>query len=301
MFGCSEVSGSGAGGAGGLGAAGTGGTAGVGGATLTCVEATSRCSNGPIDPIVEDESCQLAEPPPLAQACDGSESFVRPARCSHGTTFTYQLTALEIDDDCNGGYDLDGCDGDSCRRGDQASEEGLNGVDNGLAGLASLVRALGRNLGVINQAYYNALCRGDIDMLFRVDANPEEDCATVTAIVDGEEVAEVAVNLSDDGCLSGSLGNIVFTFGEEPWELSNVRTQFTISEEGFANGQLGATLDQDTLSALAGELIGGGAELLVGTILDIDSALNGDPLTDCNALSLTLKVGGVTIEPPTAP
>lgn len=281
---------------GGTGGGGAGGTAGVGGVDLSCAVPTGRCTSGELDPVTKGD-CAVDEPPVLPEACDGTESLERPTQCPlTGTTITYQLTSIALDGDCNSGYDLDGCDGDSCLRGDNASLEGADGVDNGLAGLASFVEGLGANLGIMNQAYYDALCSGLSDTRFIVDANPEDNCATVTPVIDAEEKGAVAVNLSDAGCLSGDVGNLPFFLGGTVRSLGNVRARFTVSDNGFANGKIGGTIDRNTATSIANMVIGSGAGLLVSRVLDINQELERDPLAACDALSLTLAVGGVTLE-----
>jgi len=134
VMGCSETAGTG--GSGGVG--GVGGVGGTGGMALACLPVEDiLCANTDIDPI--EPCCALLAPPDQENACTGNESLVNPTSCTAtGTTVMYQLVLLKIAGDCNVGYDLDTCNGYSCERGLIAPGEGIDGVDNALAGLASV-------------------------------------------------------------------------------------------------------------------------------------------------------------------
>jgi hypothetical protein len=269
---------------------------GTGGSSLPlCVEATASCESGDIDPIVEDPSCTIGKPPTQPNACDGTESVQNPVSCApSGNTISYQLTLLEIAEDCDLGYDLDGCNGNSCVVGDLAPGEGANGIDNALAGLASFLNPLGGNLGGVSQAFYDAICEGRLDVRFVVDANPEQRCASVTTYVDDEFSGTVVLNLSNVGCLSGRLGSILLTLGGGiTRELGNVVLRMTMTENGLSDGIVGGTMDQATAGAIAGEFLGIPASGLVARLLDIDDGLEGSLAEPCNALSVTLRLGGV--------
>ncbi|MDH3653004.1 MAG: hypothetical protein OEN21_01940 [Myxococcales bacterium] len=301
-FGCSEDT-SETGGSGGT--AGTGGTAGEGGGggtgPLACAEVDPSCTNGEVDPT--DENCVPAlATPPTADVCDGTESLENPTECATtGTTVTHQLTQLEILTDCNLGYDLDGCAGVSCLNGGLAPGEGLDGVDNALAGLAPTLVTVGGNLGGVNQAFYDAVCSGVIDLALRVDANVEAGCATVELLVNGTAAGTVLLNVGPmvEGavCASGTIGDLPISIGEPGMAVDGaignavVRVSIT-PDTGFSNGTLGGTVDQATAAAIADLLIDGGSAVVV-QVLDINDDLSGDVGTACNALSLTLTIGGV--------
>jgi hypothetical protein len=279
---------------------GTGGTGDAAVVQLACEESTSFCTNGQIDPIERDEGCLVADPPVLPDACDGTESLDRPLSCAQtGNAIVYRFTSAQIADDCNLGYDLDGCNGNSCALGENAPGEGMGGVDNAIAGLAPLATTLDTNLGVVNQALYDELCESKTVVRFAVDANPEQNCATVTTFIDDQLEGTVLLNLSDTGCLSGELGVIPLEIAGTVRSLDNAVGRLTMSESGFANGIVGVTLDQATATTLATRLIGALGSTLVVRLLDIDEDLDGDPLVACNALSVTLRVGGAA-EAPTA-
>ncbi len=311
-FGCSDDSsgtaGSGGGGTGGEGGTG-GGTGGTGGGGMACSEPpASMCMNGEIG---ETTPCCELPIPPSASVCLGDESLVNPASCTEtGTVVIHQLTQFEILGDCNVGYDLDGCNGESCSLGGLAPGEGMDGNDNALAGLAPVLSGVGGNLDGVNQALSDALCGvgGDacdetvttLDLKFGVDANLDENCATVDLIVDGAEVGTVLLNVSDpvDGavCASGTIGTIPVELGGTNGSFGNAVIQMTISEGGFSDGKLGATVDATTAVAIAeGILTGAGA--VVGQVFDINENLEGDSSTPCNALSGTYLVGGVVAAP----
>lgn len=293
MLGCSGVTDDGPGGT-----PGTGGTPENTVVEFACAESTSSCTSGQIDPIERDEECLVADPPVLPDACDGTESLERPLSCAQtGNTIFYRLTSAQITDDCNLGYDLDGCDGNSCALGENASGEGMGGVDNAIAGLAPLATSLDTNLGVVNQGLYDELCKGKTVVGFEVDANPEQKCATVTTFIDDQLGGTIVLNLSETGCLSGELSVIPLELGGTVRSLDNAVGRITISESGLANGIVGVTIDQATAATLATRLIGSLGSALVVRLLDIDKDLDGDPLVACNALSATVLVGGVAEAP----
>ena len=246
VIGCSETAGTGgaAGHGGSSGVGGDGGTAGAGVDPLPCQPTTDRCQNGTIG--AHEPCCEQAVPE-QENACDGSESTVNPASCTPtGNPTTYRLTVMEVEGDCNVGYDLDGCDGQSCVPGPLLEGEGIGGVDNRLASFELVSAGLGYSLASLNQAFSNSLCglseggvcesgddagnpcRRDDDcagadvrcverdctreiapteIRLSVDANAAEGCANVTVLTDGEP-STLTLNLSDDGCLSGELGPI---------------------------------------------------------------------------------------------
>jgi hypothetical protein len=299
MLGCTTVTDDGSGGTSGTGGDGT---ADAAVAQVTCAASVSSCTNEQIDPIEKDEECSLGDPPDLPDACDGTESIERPLSCTQtGNTITYRLTSAQIAEDCNLGYDLDGCDGQSCFPGHDAPDEGLAGVDNALAGLAPLAISLGTNLGVINQGLYDELCTGKTVVQFVVDPNPEEGCATVTTFIDDTLEGSILLNLTESGCLSGGFGVIPLEIAGAVRSLDNAVGRMTISESGIANGIVGATIDQATAASLATRLIGVVGTALVARLLDINAELTADPLVACNALSVTLRIGGVAEEPAADP
>jgi hypothetical protein len=261
------------------------------------------CENGEIAPIVP--CCELPAPPDVADACDGSESLVNPTSCtSGGATVNYLLTQFEILDDCNLGYDLDGCFGRSCIPGGLAPPEGQDGVDNGLAGLGAILDGVDSNLVRANQWFADALCgksneHGEgcetdvlkIELRLAVTADAEESCAIVTVFSGADEVGTVAMNLSDGGCLSGVLPTLPLDLERPPLQLSNVTLRTTIGDQGLSQGVMGATGDEAFAASVA-EVLSTGAGLLNG-ILDINDDLSGDPEAACNAVSGTYRIGGV--------
>ena len=156
FMGCTETSGTagsagdggeaGAGGVGGGGEAGAGGVGGGGGTAgagggVPCQPTTDRCRNVTIEP---HEPCCEQPVPDQDNACDGSESTENPASCTPtGNPITYRLTVMEVEDDCNVGYDLDGCNGESCVPSGLAPAEGMRGGENALGG-----SPLGKTLGI---------------------------------------------------------------------------------------------------------------------------------------------------------
>ena len=293
----------------------TPGTGGGGGA-VACAEAEDVCSNGTINPITP--CCVLDAPPVQENACTGTESLLNPATCTAtGTTVTHQLTMIEIAGDCNVGYDLDGCDGNSCRVGSLVAGEGLLGVDNYLAGLQPTLDNLDANLDGVNQAFSDAICGAtDADddpatgeggcevtgpplvIEFVVDANLEENCANVT-LNSGEASADVILNVgapTDGGtvCASGTLGTIPLTLAGEAGALGNAVVRMTVSENGFSDGLLGATVDGETAVTIA-TIINPAAAAVVAQVFDINDDLSGDSTAACNAISTAYDIGGTAL------
>ena len=95
--------------------------------------------------------------PDQANACNGTESLENPTSCTpSGSRVFYRVTLLEVEEDCNVGYDLDACDGETCIEGG-LTFEGVDGVDNGFAALAPLLVAIGSDYAYLNQAFSDAL------------------------------------------------------------------------------------------------------------------------------------------------
>jgi hypothetical protein len=236
---------------------------------------------------------------------------------------------MEVEDDCNVGYDLDDCDGTSCLPFSLTPSEGMSGVDNALAGLAFILGSVGANLGSANQTLSDGLCgltrgpacdggdndgdwcfdddgcagadarcvRGDcrreippVEIRFVIDANASENCANVTVLADGETSAHI-LNLSDDGCASGTLGTIPFPIFEGyVGSLANTVVRMTVSSAGFSHGQLGATME----AYLALPLFGIESAVAVH-LSDINASTppTQDTSAACNGLSATFVIGGI--------
>lgn len=311
VVGCNETSGkdgnggaAGAGGNAGMGGSGgasaNGGTAGAGGDPVPCQPTTSRCTNGVIEP---HEPCCEQPVPDQENACDGTESTENPATCTPtGNPITYRLTVMEVEDDCNVGYDLDGCDGESCVPSGLAPAEGMSGIDNALAGFAPTAEYVGGNLGRLNKQLSDALCGltgGDCgdeiattEIRFVIDANPMEGCANLTVLTDGEPSAHV-LNLNDDGCMSGRLGTMPLPLVGWTYSLDNTVVRTTVSPAGFSHGRLGGTMDVATMSQVIGTFLPVGA--VATFVLDINAST--PPTIDagalCNGMSATFRIGGV--------
>ncbi len=167
---CSETSGTAGGGAGGIGGAagsGIGGDGGIGGAAgsgvggdggstaAICPPVDDRCTTSEIE---RHRSCCEPGVPDQANACNGTESLVNPATCTPtGNGVGYKLTMMEAEADCDVGYDLDACDGETCVRG-FVPGEGLDGVDNALAGLGAFLVGVGVTLRGLNQELSDRIC-----------------------------------------------------------------------------------------------------------------------------------------------
>jgi len=306
--GCSETAGTGGvGGSGGIGGGGSGGIGGGGSGgdpIVACLPTEDRCENAPILP---HEPCCEHQVPDQANACNGTESTQNPATCTPtGDTVTHRVTLMELEGDCNVGYDLDDCQGRSCVPTGITQEDGLSGVDNAFAGIGLVIAGVGGDLRGFNRALSDALCgrrddveRGDclletppLEIRFVVDANASEDCVNVTVLADDEASAHI-LNLNDDGCASGTLGTIPITIRGEEGSLENTVVRMTVSPAGFSHGLLGAVMDEYT-ATIARESLGVTAAV-DWPVLDIDAST--PPVRDasaaCNGLSVTLVIGGV--------
>jgi len=300
-----------------------------------CLSTTDRCVNGIVD---EHFPCCEQPVPEQANACDGTESVANPTSCTVlENPVTYRLALMEVEGDCNVGYDIDSCPGQSCFPGGLAPAEGVGGVDNAVAGLARTFEGVGGNLSGVNQALADTICGatddpdagtcsgGDndgeactadedcpgyggscnlddddcmiegapADIRFVVDANPDEGCANVTVLADGSASAHI-LNLSEDGCASGTLGSIPLTIGGIDGAFDNTMVRMTVSGQGFSEGTLGATIDENLAVGIAEAFLAGGSAV-VAQVLDINASTppTQDTSAACNALSVTLQIGGI--------
>jgi hypothetical protein len=369
-FGCSSDSGGGGGAGGGAGGAG-------GSIDPMCQPVEGECMGGEFDSVVLCDACELLDPPDVADACTGSESIDNPASCeTGGSTVTYRLTQMLIAEDCSLGFDLDGCDGETCKVSEATltSPDGANGVDNSLSSLTPILPTFETSLTGVEQAFYDSLCGltnddtqgvceggtaepdtactvdadcpdGDgmvcesagtvcttnadctapdecvadegtcnLDnddcqqeiaaavITFEIDENPDAGCATVVVRTEGVEGMTTSyVNLSaanGDGnfCMSGKLEAISMPLLDFAGALGNPSLRATLSADGLSHGVLGATVDSDTAVAIA-TAISPIAASLVGATFDISSTLTQDTSAACDALSMTLEIGGVTVVP----
>jgi len=332
VVGCAtNGAGNGTGGTGGAG--GTGGTAGTGGGPIVfCEPTTDRCFNATTG---YHSPCCEQPVPEQANACDGTESLENPATCTVlDNAVTYKLTFMEVEGDCNVGYDLDACNGTSCFPGRLAPAEGIGGVDNALAAIAHALELEGGGgtLGDVNQFFSDALCgatddtemgtcEGDdeactdgedcpggrcrlddgdcranipaADIRFVVDANASENCANVR-IISSNESSDATLNLSDDGCASGTLGTIPLMIGGIDGSLANAVVRMTISDRGFSDGLLGATIDESTAVPIFEAWLEGFGAVVARTV-EINAATppTRDISAECNALSATFVIGGI--------
>jgi hypothetical protein len=311
VVGCSETSGTGGdGGSGGIGGAGGIGGGGSGGDPIVaCLPTEDRCYNGTTEP---HERCCEQTVPDQANACDGTESTQNPTTCTAtGDTVTHRLTLMEIEDDCNVGYDLDDCEGQSCR--DQTGvppADGVSGVDNALASLVPRFEAVGANLSHVNKMLSDALCGltdsreagteclrkiPPAEIRFAIDANAGERCANVTVLAGGEASAHI-LNLSEDGCASGTLGTIPITLFGISESFTNSVVRMTVSAAGFSDGLLGATIDGNFAWVIVTASLGPGSAcdgLCVPLDINASTPPTQDPSAACNGLSATLRIGGV--------
>ncbi len=278
-----------------------------------CMPSSPVCQDGEFGPVIP--CCELSAPD-QENACVGDESLEKPTSCTEtGNTVIHELTVLELAPSCSDGYDLDGCDGSSCDRPALAPDEGPDGVDNALTASQQLWGNVGGDLTGLNQAFSDALCGlttfqqgfecqapiAKLRLFFVLDANLEEGCANLR-VTDGLVTTDAILNLgnptqSGTVCASGTIGDVPLTLLGFSGVLENAVVRMTVSDEGFSNALLGATIDEET-AITVGELliIGGGA--VVAQLLDINEDLTGDVTARCNALSTTFVIGGrVRAEP----
>lgn len=268
-------------------------------ATAACQPSGRVCYGAdmvaPIEPV-----CEITVPD-QEDACDGTESVANPTSCTaSGNAVRYALTNMSTVGDCNAGYDLDDCYGRSCIAGGLASFDGIGGVDNGTSSVLASFPVLcdrvvtGPSSGRLDQAIHEAICAGDIDIEIAVDSVPEEGCAVVTLSAAGVSNDPIPMNLSDDGCLSGTVGTLFIRLGEVDGSLDNAVVRMTVSETGFSDGLLGGTMTDPITAAMAEEFCDG-AGAIVGQFFDIDADLSGDVEEICSAVSMTFDIGGTAI------
>lgn len=255
---------------------------------------TFRCLNTEIPPIEEDPSCMLKEPPALPQGCAGLESTTNPATCAPtGSPSLHEVQTIGVTRDCNTGFDLDRCDGRSCTNfAAGATGEGRKGVDNTLTALGVFPEV---RLGALDQALYDRLCDGSIEWAFAVDPNPTESCVNVTPIYGGVAADPIAMNLSDSGCISGTLGTIPLSIAGVQGQLENAKIRGVLDPAAGFDGVLGATAVDPTATAIAETLLGCCGSL-VSEAFDIRSDLEASQQSRCDALSLSLDIGGTVVD-----
>jgi len=270
-----------------------------------CEPLASRCDIWPVDGVEEHPACRLEPSPKLAEACAGTETVTNPASCTSGgqeSTHRVRFLALAGTEyfpergvslaDCNAGFDLDGCDGTSCDASSNFTTEGANGVDNGIASLGSSFQSIGTDLGQVNQVLYDGLCAGVVDVAWILAPNFSEGCVNVTLVIDGVPANEaIPMNLSDEGCISGSIGRFPLPIAGSSSFLENAVLRGTVDAGQGFDVELGGTLDKGAASALMEAVMEGGAGA-VGIFSDINGDLSGDNNADCTAMSATLDMRG---------
>lgn len=268
-----------------------------------CEAPAVRCDIWPVEGVIEDLACVLETPPKLANACAGTESVVNPASCtSEGQESTHRVRFLALAGtvyfpesglslaDCNAGFDLDGCDGTSCDADSNFTAEGMDGVDNGIASLGGSFQTIGTDLGKVNQLLYDGLCAGVVDVAWMLAPNFAEGCVNVTLVIDGTPADQaIPMNLSDEGCMSGSVGVVPLPIAGSPGFLENAVLRGTIDlGQGF-DVELGGTLEKETASALMDAVIEGGSAV-VAVFSDINGSFSGDNNADCTVMSVTFDM-----------
>ena len=270
-----------------------------------CEPPASRCVDWPLAGVEEDLACALDTPPKLVDACTGTESMMNPANCTaEGEESTHRVRFLALagteyfpelgvsTTDCSAGFDLDGCDGTSCAGpGSSFALEGTDGVDNGLAALARLFEDLGTDLSPVNQALYDGLCAEVVDIAWVLAPNFDESCINVTLVIDGTPANEATpMNLTDEGCMSGTIGTVPLPIAGTPGALMHAMLRGTVDVERGFEVELGGTLDMQAASTLMEAVIVGGGSV-VERFFEINEDLSGDNNADCTALSVTFDMG----------
>jgi hypothetical protein len=219
---------------------------------------------------------------------------------------------MEAEGDCNVGYDLDACEGESCLTDSLTPAEGMDGVDNALAGLQVAAVGGGRNLADLNQSFSDALCgrtesslgSGDcsleippVEIRFEIEPNPTEACARVRVLGD-DKASDHILNLSENGCLSGELGAIPVPLVSETGSLENTVVRMTVSPNGFSHGLLGGIADASTSWEIFFAYFGGAADPTASWFDARVSPPSAEgALAACDGMSATLRIGGVALEP----
>lgn len=103
-----------------------------------------------------------------------------------------------------------------------------------------------------------------------------------------------AANADGNSCLSGELEPIPTLILTVPATLGNPSVRMTLSSDGFSHGVLGATIDEATAKLIAAS-ISEEAVLVIPLAFDISETLTQDTSAACNALSMGLEIGGVTV------
>jgi len=85
------------------------------------------------------------------------------------------------------------------------------------------------------------------------------------------------------------------TIGGIDGAFANTVVRMTVSGQGFSDGTLGATVDENTAVGIAEALLEGGGAV-VEQVLDINASTppTQDTSSACNGLSTTLQIGGIT-------
>ena len=245
-------------------------------------------------------------PPALADACAAITPILEnPASCDTSAVgaVDHQLTRIFAERDVDVGFDLDGVNtildqGDltntSCTQsGLWNNPDGVDGVDNQLA-------ALGFSLDRLDSALATALCddpAGSFDLKLRLAVNPADQCANAQYVIDGALLAgSVSLNF-DSGCLSGMLPLFPLGFAAVPpveaW-LTNVTFTASVDQAaGFDHAIIGGTASGENLVTIADIILPGAGQLVTGGGIDILGNLEISPATECDAVSVVLRAGGV--------
>ncbi|MBW2629671.1 MAG: hypothetical protein JRE45_18935 [Deltaproteobacteria bacterium] len=275
-----------------------------------CAPPERQCSDSGLFPT---RPCCEHSVPQQQNACAGDESLSNPTSCTPtGNELTHTLTRLELAPSCHLGYDLDSCDGATCMVGGLTPGEGTDGVDNALTGIGPVLSGVGADLSDLDQALSDGLCgltksiQGQqcaaaitpTEVQLVVDANLEERCANVRVLSSGVEASQVILNLgqptqSGTVCASGALGTVPLHLLGAPAAVDNAVVRMTMSDEGFSNGVMGATIDSDDAVAFA-EVILPGLGAVLGQVFDVNGDLTQDTSSRCNALSTAFLIGGRT-------
>ena len=181
---------------------------------------------------------------------------------------------------------------------------------------------VGGDLANLNKLFSDALCgvSGEDCMLeippteirFVFEANLAEGCANLTVQSGGESSAHI-LNLSEDGCASGTLGTIPLVTSEVytamggdyraiDGSLTRTTLRMTVSPAGFSHGLLGAVTDADTAWQIFWVVFGGAADPTASWLdINVSPPTTEGPFRACDGMSTTLRIGGVTLESPDSP
>jgi hypothetical protein len=169
-----------------------------------------------------------------------------------------------------------------------APGEGIDGVDNALAGLAPVLAGVDGDLNGVNQAFLDGVCDGAIAITFDIDANAADNCASVTVTSTG-------------ACQGGADDGTDCTANEE---CTDAGTAVECVDEACAGGANDGDVCTENADCAPVFCSGGVSDVILnlsatgcvsGTIGTIPFNIEGNPGEMANAvIRATLSEGGLS-------